>query len=43
MDAIGTAETRLVYQGRVYRTQPVANVGLMFSVTPDGDESATGN
>ncbi len=43
MDAIGTAETRLVYQGRVYRTQPVANVGLMFSVTPDGDGSAAGN
>ena len=39
-DAIGTSETHLVYQGRVYRTQPVANLGLMFLVTLEEDDSA---
>ena len=39
MDAMGTTETHLVYQGRVYLTQPVANVGLMFLVTPEGDSA----
>lgn len=34
MDAIGTSKTSLVYQERVYTTQPVTNVGLVFSVTP---------
>jgi len=34
MESIGTSETSLVYQGRLYITQPLANVGLMFSVTP---------
>ena len=43
MDSIGTTETSLVYQGRVYRTQPVANLGLVFSVAPEGDDSALGN
>ncbi len=43
MDSIGTTETILVYQGRVYRTQPVANLGLVFSVAPEGDESAPSN
>lgn len=42
-DAIGTAETNLVYQGRVYRTQPIAGVGLMFSVAQEGDDAAAGN
>ena len=43
MDAMGTKETHLVYQGRVYRTQPVTNVGLIFLVTPEGDDSAPSN
>ncbi|MDH3656342.1 MAG: hypothetical protein OEN21_18940 [Myxococcales bacterium] len=43
MDSIGTTETNLVYQGRVYRTQPVANLGLMFTVTPEADDSAPTN
>jgi len=43
MDSIGTAETNLVYQGRVYRTQPVANVGLIFLVTPEDDDAAPRN
>lgn len=38
MDSIGTRETRLVYQGRLYITQPLAEVGLMFSVTPAADQ-----
>ncbi len=37
-DAIGTSETRLVYQGRLYITQPLTDVGLMFSVTPAADQ-----
>jgi len=43
MDAIGTSETRLVYQGRLYITQPIANLGLMFSVTSEDDDSAPSN
>ena len=43
MEAIGTAETNLVYQGRVYLTQPVAGVGLMFSVAQEGDDAAARN
>jgi hypothetical protein len=38
MDAIGTSNTSLVFEDRVYTTQPVANVGLVFSVTPPGAE-----
>lgn len=43
MESIGTMETSLVYQGRVYKTGPVPNLGLVFSVTPDGDDSAPNN
>lgn len=43
MDSIGTSPTSLVYQGRVYRTKPVANVGLVFSVTLEGAEPADTN
>ena len=32
-DALGTSETELVYQGRSYRTKPIAGLGLVFSVT----------
>lgn len=39
MDAIGTSKTSLVFEERVYTTQPVANVGLVFSVTPPGAEA----
>jgi len=38
MDSIGTSETRSVYQGRLYITQPLPDVGLMFSVTPAADQ-----
>jgi len=34
-DGIGTSKTSLVYQGRVYTTQPIASVGLMFAVWPE--------
>ncbi len=43
MDAIGTSKTSLVFQGRVYTTEPIANVGLMFSVTPADAVSASEN
>ncbi len=43
MDAIGTSKTSLVYQGRVYRTEPIPNVGLMFSVTQEGAEAGGTN
>jgi hypothetical protein len=35
LDAIGTSETRFVFQGRLYTTQPIANVGLVFAVVPE--------
>jgi hypothetical protein len=43
LDAIGTSETRFVYQGRLYMTQPIANVGLIFSVMPEPADSAAEN
>jgi hypothetical protein len=43
LDAIGTRETRLAFEGRVYATQPVASVGLIFLVTPEPSEAASGN
>jgi hypothetical protein len=43
VDAIGTRETRLAFEGRVYVTQPVANVGLIFLVTPERSEVSSGN
>ena len=35
LDAIGTAPTKTSFQGRVYMTKPVANVGLIFGVMPE--------
>jgi hypothetical protein len=43
LHAIGTSETRFVYQGRLYMTQPIANVGLIFSVMPEPADSAAEN
>lgn len=43
LDAIGTSETSFVYQGRLYMTQPVANVGLVFAVMPEPAASAADN
>jgi hypothetical protein len=43
VDAIGTRETRFAFEGRVYVTQPVASVGLIFLVTPGDSEAASGN
>ncbi|MFW2388241.1 MAG: hypothetical protein ACN4G0_07890 [Polyangiales bacterium] len=34
-DGIGTSKTSLVYEGRVYATQPITGVGLMFAVGPE--------
>ena len=34
IDAIGTSQTNMVFQNRLYRTQPVANAGVVFAVTP---------
>lgn len=42
-DAIGTSTTSLVFQERVYTTQPVPNLGLMFSVTPVGADAEPAN
>lgn len=42
-EAIGTRETELVYEGRAYRTKPMANVGLIFSVTPVASSPASVN
>ena len=43
LDAIGTSETRFVFQGRLYTTQPVANVGLIFAVMPEPTDPAGEN
>jgi hypothetical protein len=43
VDAIGTRDTRLAFEGRVYVTQPVASVGLIFLVTPERSEVSSGN
>jgi len=43
MDAIGTSKTSLAYQGRLYSTQPILNVGLMLAVTPERAETAGAN
>ena len=40
LDAIGTSKTSLVFQGRAYTTEPIANVGLIFAVTPADADSA---
>jgi hypothetical protein len=42
-DAIGTSRTSLVYQGRVYTTDRIPTVGLIFAVTPEESESARTN
>ena len=42
-DAIGTSRTSLVYQGRVYTTDRIASVGLMFAVTPEESKPAPAN
>ena len=43
LDAMGTSETRFVFQGRMYVTQPIPKVGLIFLVVPEGEASAAGN
>jgi hypothetical protein len=43
LDAMGTSETSFVFQGRVYITQPIANVGLLFVVMPEAADSEPEN
>jgi hypothetical protein len=43
LDAIGTSKTSMVFQGRLYSTGPIPNVGLIFAVTPPDEESAPEN
>jgi hypothetical protein len=38
LDAIGRSETRFVFQGRLYMTEPIANVGLIFGVMPESTD-----
>ena len=40
---LGTRETRFVREGLVYRTQPMASVGLVFTVTPASADGTTAN
>ena len=42
-DAIGTSETHMVYQGRVYQTRPVPSLGLVFLVMREDDDPAANN
>jgi hypothetical protein len=43
LDEIGTSETSFVFEGRMYVTQPIQNVGLLFVVVPEGADSAAEN
>jgi len=43
LDAIGTSETSFVVDGRMYNTRPIANVGLLFVVVPEGAGSESEN
>ena len=43
LDGIGTSETRAVFQGRLYMTRPVTDVGLIFAVMPEPAGSAGEN
>jgi hypothetical protein len=43
LDAIGVSKTGVVFQGRLYSTGPIAEVGLIFAVTPPDEQSAPEN
>jgi hypothetical protein len=43
LDAIGISETRFVFEERLYMTQPIANVGLVFVVMPESEVPAGEN
>ena len=43
LDAMGTTETRFVFQGRLYISQPVPDAGLVFAVLPEAADSAAEN
>jgi len=43
LDALGTSETSFVFEGRVYITQPIENVGVLFVVTPEAADSEAEN
>lgn len=43
LDAIGTSETRFVFEERLYMTQPIANVGLVFVVMPESVDHESEN
>lgn len=43
LDAVGTSKTSLAHQGRVYSTQAIAKVGLMFAVTLEGADAGRTN
>jgi len=40
LDAIGISKTSVVFEGRMYSTGPIPEVGLIFAVTPPDEESA---
>jgi hypothetical protein len=43
LDAIGMSKTSVVFQGRLYSTGVIAEVGLIFAVTPPDEEPASEN
>jgi len=43
LDAVGLSKTGVVFQGRLYSTGPIPEVGLILAVTPPDDESAPAN
>jgi hypothetical protein len=43
LDAVGLSKTGVVFQGRLYSTGPIPEVGLIFAVTPPDQDSASAN
>jgi len=43
LDAVGLSKTGVVFQGRLYSTGPIPEVGLILAVTPPDDDSASAN
>ena len=43
LDAMGSSETSFVFEERVYITQPIEKVGLIFVVMPEAEAPAAEN
>lgn len=43
MSQIGVTTTRVIREGLVYQTQPMANIGLIYTVAPEPVSTESGN